>query len=178
MNFSDALKLSIVQGDRLSLTATTLELYKASTARLTPNTWHHILLRLAGNTAKVFLDGTEAISNSITSNVNINPYSLTLGGFVGYMDEFVFRNEAGTGTPTVPTSSYEASSGSITITPTTSNAPITRAVWSCEKLPEGLTLSSSGVLSGHPTTAGTYNCNVQVATNWGTATKTIKITIS
>ena len=176
MNFSDALKLSIAQGNKLSLTSPIWKLYKYSTVEFTPSTWHHILLRLLENTAKVFLDGTEAISTSIASNIDITPTALTLGGYVGYMYEFVFRDEAGTGAPTVPTSPYEIGTGSATTT--TSNAPVTRAVWSCSNLPEGLTLSSSGVLSGHPTTAGTYNCNVQVATNWGTASKTIKITVS
>ena len=58
-----------------------------------------------------------------------------------------------------------------------SNAPVTRVNWSCDNLPEGLTLSSSGVLSGRPTTAGTYACNFSVETNWSIATKTINIIV-
>ncbi len=65
-----------------------------------------------------------------------------------------------------------------TPTSTYSNAPVTRAVWSCENLPDGLTLSNTGLLSGHPTTAGTYDIVVQVTTNWGTATKTIRIVVA
>jgi hypothetical protein len=42
--------------------------------------------------------------------------------------------------------------------------------------PPGLDLSSSGVLSGTPTTAGTYNFNVQVS-GGGTATKAFSLTI-
>ena len=59
-----------------------------------------------------------------------------------------------------------------------SNAPVTRAVWTCTDLPNGLTLSADGKLSGRPTTAGTYTCTVQVATNWGTATKNISIRVT
>ena len=57
------------------------------------------------------------------------------------------------------------------------DAPVTRTTWSCANLPDGLTLSTDGKLSGKPTTTGTYNCNVQVSTNWGTATRTITITV-
>ena len=56
--------------------------------------------------------------------------------------------------------------------------PVTRAVWSCEGLPEGLTLSKNGILSGRPTTIGNYTCTVSVTTNWGTATKTINIQVT
>ena len=57
------------------------------------------------------------------------------------------------------------------------NAPVTRSVWSCANLPDGVTLSESGELSGHPTVAGTYTCNITVETNWGTATKAVSITV-
>lgn len=63
-------------------------------------------------------------------------------------------------------------------TPTHSNAPVTHTAWACETLPDGLTLSSTGLLSGHPTTAGTYDCIFSVATNWGTATKTVRIVVA
>ena len=58
------------------------------------------------------------------------------------------------------------------------NAPVTRVKWECDNLPAGLELSESGQLSGHPTVAGTYNCNVSVTTNWGKATKTIRIQVT
>ena len=58
------------------------------------------------------------------------------------------------------------------------NAPVTRAVWTCNNLPAGLTLSTDGKLSGRPTATGTYTCTVQVATNWGTATKNISIRVT
>ena len=168
------LTLSIGNDGTLNLKSAIWALDETSTLTLEPDTWYHVLLRLSEGTASVYLDGTQALSGNV-SGEDITPQSLTLGGYVGYMDEFVFRDGAGTGAPTVPTSAYETGAG---LAPTSSNAPVTRVAWSCNNLPEGLTLSSSGVLSGHPTTAGTYNCDVSVATNWGTATKTIKITVS
>ena len=168
------LTLSITNDGELNLKSAIWGLDETSTLTLEADTWHHVLLRLSSGTASVYLDGVQALSGSV-SGEDITPEALILGGYTGYIDEFVFRDEAGTCAPTVPTSAYETGSGTA---PTTSNAPVTRAVWSCEDLPEGLTLSNSGVLSGHPTTAGTYNCNVQVATNWGTANKVIKITVS
>ncbi len=58
-----------------------------------------------------------------------------------------------------------------------SNAPVTQASWTCSNLPDGLTLSNTGLISGTPTTAGIYDCNVSVTTNWGTPTKTIRINV-
>ena len=57
------------------------------------------------------------------------------------------------------------------------NAPVTRAVWSSSNLPDGLTLSESGLLTGHPTTAGSFECSVSVTTNWGTNSKNLRIVI-
>jgi hypothetical protein len=55
-------------------------------------------------------------------------------------------------------------------------APIT---WSIEdgSLPDGLTLSDSGVISGTPTTAGTFSFTVNAANSVGTDIKTLSITI-
>ena len=57
------------------------------------------------------------------------------------------------------------------------NAPVTRVNWSSDNLPPGLTLSESGLLTGHPTVDGTFDCSVSVNTNWGTNTKNIRIVI-
>ncbi|MBQ7594089.1 MAG: C-type lectin domain-containing protein [Synergistaceae bacterium] len=79
-------------------------LSETSTTTLTANIWQHILLRLKKGTAKVFLDGVEILSASMTSSVS--PSTVTLGGFIGYMDEFCFKHSAGTGAPIVPTQPY------------------------------------------------------------------------
>ena len=67
--------------------------------------WKHILLRLKNGTAKVFLDGVEILSAALPTILTV-PETITLGGFIGYMDEFCFRHSAGTGTPIVPIQPY------------------------------------------------------------------------
>lgn len=57
------------------------------------------------------------------------------------------------------------------------NAYITRREWTAENLPEGLTLSKAGKLTGKPTEAGVYDVPVTVETNWGSATKNINIKV-
>lgn len=58
-----------------------------------------------------------------------------------------------------------------------SNAPVNYTIWSGEILPEGLSLSESGLLTGRPTVSGSYQSQIQLRTNWGVATKTINLTI-
>ena len=157
------------------LTSSTWDIDKTSQATITAEEWHHILLRITGEEVYVYLDGAEALRAPIYGNLeDITPEVMTLGGYVGYMDEFAFRRNAGTGAPAVPEYPYETN---VVTKQVVRSAPVTRASWSCANLPEGLTLSSSGQLTGHPTTAGTYDCDVTVATNWGTDTKTIKIVV-
>lgn len=56
---------------------------------------------------------------------------------------------------------------------------ITSVVWSAANLPDGLTLGeSTGIISGTPTTPGTYTTNVTVVTNWGTDTKSLTIVVA
>ena len=57
------------------------------------------------------------------------------------------------------------------------NTPVTRVSWASDNLPPGLTLSESGLLTGHPTVAGTFDCSVSVSTNWGTNSKNLRIVI-
>ncbi len=104
LNLDNELALSIESG-ALQLTSTSWGIEETSQTTLTADTWQHVLLRLSGGTAKVYLDGTEALSASITGNV-IEPETVRLGGYYGFMDEFVFRNEAGTDAPTIPTHPY------------------------------------------------------------------------
>ncbi len=135
------------------------------------NNWNHILLRLINNNAYVFINGNLAINAPISGN-SLSTDSVTLGGFTGYLDEFIFRNGndiAYSEYVSVPVKPY----GSIA----NNNAPVTRVNWSCNNLPEGLTLSPSGLLSGRPTKAGTYNCIVSVTTNWGTSNLAVRIVV-
>ena len=79
-------------------------LSETSTETLTADTWQHILLRIKHRTAKVFLDGAEVLSVPMTSK--ISPERIIFGGYVGYMDEFMFRHSAGHGPPKIPTEPY------------------------------------------------------------------------
>ena len=170
------LSLNLTYDGRLQLTSDAWNILKASSTALEAGIWQHILLRITGGCAYVFIDGVQVLKAGITGTGAITPERVTLGGYVGYMDEFAFRRNAGTEAPEVPTTAYEMGVVTIERVPTV-NAPVTRAVWSAEGLPDGLSLSESGVLTGHPTTAGSYESTVTVTTNWGTATKTIGIVI-
>ncbi len=105
------LTLSIADGGALSLVSPTWGLNETSTLTLDPDTWYHVLLRFSKRTASVYLDGEQALSGKV-SGEDLIPESIVLGGYTGYMDEFVFRNGAGTGSPIVPTLAYEMSTGS------------------------------------------------------------------
>ena len=59
----------------------------------------------------------------------------------------------------------------------TGDTPITWTIAS-GNLPNGLTLSSAGVISGTPTTAGTFNFTVKAINSAGNDTKALSITIS
>lgn len=172
MSFGDDLTLGIRSDGKITLQSETWSLDETSSLTMSADTWQHILFRLSNGEASVYLDGALALSGNISGTV-ITPENLELGGYVGYMDEFVFRDGANTGTPIVPTVAYETGTA-----PIRGNAPVTRVLWTCEDLPEGLTLSADGKLSGRPTVAGTYTCAVNVTTNWGTASKTINIRVT
>ena len=172
------LVLAVTASSTLQLTSTDWGIDAATTTEITSDVWHHLLLRISGQYITLYVDGTQAISEAITGTDTLKPEAVTLGGYVGYMDEFAFRRNAGSGVPTVPTTAYGAEIVPVEVPSVVSNAPVSRVAWSCENLPEGLTLSSAGVLSGHPTTAGMYECEFSVATNWGTATKTVRIVVA
>ena len=86
---------------------------------LAEKTWHHVMLRICNQTAKIFVDGAEETSAILPENVVIRPQKARIGtynsatsGATIYIDEFVFRHSAGTGTPAVPTSCYLPYAGS------------------------------------------------------------------
>ena len=172
------LTLAVTASSTLQLISTDWDIDSTSTTEITPSVWYHLLLRISGETCTLFIDGVQALSEAITGTDTLKPEAVTLGGYVGYMDEFAFRRNAGSGVPEVPTTAYGTEIVPVEVPSAVNNAPVSRAAWSCENLPEGLTLSSAGVLSGHPTTAGTYECEFSVDTNWGTATKTVRIVVA
>ena len=81
-----------------------------STTAFTASAWQHVLLRVSNNILKVFIEGTECISEALTPDVTLSVNSVKLGytstqGAL-FIDEFVFRHSAGMDTPTVPTHPY------------------------------------------------------------------------
>ena len=164
--------LAIASDGSLYLTSVNWHMETAHTnIKIPALVWHHILLRITGGYAYVFVDGTEELRAEIGGTDTLEPITVQLGPFFGYIDEFVFRRNAGSGAPIVPRVPYD------NVPSVNNNALVTRSTWSCRNLPNGLQLSTNGILSGHPTTSGTYNCDVTVSTNWGTDTKTIKIVV-
>lgn len=92
------LTLSVNSSGQLEL------LSETSTVTITGE-WQHILLRLKDGAARVFLDGVKVLSAVLPATLT-EPEIITLGGYVGYMDEFCFRHSAGIGTPLIPTQPY------------------------------------------------------------------------
>lgn len=59
-----------------------------------------------------------------------------------------------------------------------SPSDITSVVWEASNLPAGLTIGeSTGIISGTPTTPGSYTVNLTVTTNWGTDTESMTIIV-
>ncbi len=166
------------EASTVGITCLTWGINATASTILDYDTWYHLLLRISNEQGKLYIDGTEAISANIGGST-LRPSTITLGGYIGYLDEFVFRRNAGTGAQEIPTSAYgaEVITETVEVENLPNNAPVSRVAWSCQNLPEGLTLSRAGVLSGHPTTAGEYECDVSVSTNWNTTTKTIRIVV-
>ena len=82
--------------------------------------------------------------------------------------------------PTITTSSLSNATAGQSYSATlaaTGSSPITWSVYS-GSLPSGLTLSSSGVISGTPAAAGTYTFTVKASNSGGDATKTFTLVIA
>ena len=81
------------------------------TTVLAVNEWHHIMLRISNQTAKIFINGAEEIIIALSENKSLIPTQARIGYFSAiayayYIDEFLFRHSTSTETPTVPTSPY------------------------------------------------------------------------
>ena len=108
INLSGLFALKFVNGE-VNLTSEAFGLNASSNgAVFTPGTWQHILTRIDNGNIYVYLDGTQIISATLL-NATIQPEYITVGGFMGLLDEFVFKHDAGTGEPIIPTAQYNAS---------------------------------------------------------------------
>ena len=77
-----------------------------SSTPLTLDTWQHVLLRFSQGYCTLYLDGVQVLGAEMSGDVLTS--EVQLGGYVGYMDEFVFRASAGSGTPKIPAAPYNA----------------------------------------------------------------------
>ena len=70
------------------------------------NAFTHILVRLSGGTASIYIGGVASGSVSGLAG-SFSATEIRLGGIAGQMDEFMFSHRAGTGTPSVPANPYQ-----------------------------------------------------------------------
>ena len=168
-NFNDALSLAIAHDGTLRMRSDAWNIEASSTSTVSPDSQQHLMLRFRDSFAYVYLNG-QLVFSAPCSGSDISPDSFSLGGFSGFIDEFIFRHYASEGTPIIPDRPYE-------IILRHNSAPVTFATWSASNLPDGLSLSSSGLLEGTPTTAGSFISNVSVNTNWGTHSINLRFVI-
>jgi hypothetical protein len=98
--------LGLSTSNQLSLISTTFGLSLTTSGTLTINEWNHVLIRLTGGSASIFINGAAVGSAAMTAGVTITPTLVKIGGFQGQVDEFLFKHTAKTGNPTVPTEPY------------------------------------------------------------------------
>ncbi len=147
-----------------------------------PSAFHDVT---SGTNAVPCTAGTPTCSGGMTAGYTAGPgYDLATGW--GSVDAWVFAHGfAGSAPPVTITASSSLQSGatgnaySLTLTASGGTAPYTWTVASGSSLPPGFSLSSSGVLSGTPTTAGSYSFTIQVTDSAGaSAMQTFQITIT
>lgn len=115
-------------------------------------------------------EGTVTNSGALTNNGTINNF--------GTLPD----NIQGTAPPSITTTSLDdgAENAAYTATLAADGEP-TSWTWSADtnsSLPPGLALSTSGVISGTPTTQGTYNFTVTTTNSGGSDSKSLSITIN
>lgn len=115
-------------------------------------------------------EGTVANSGALTNNGTINNF--------GTLPD----NIQGTAPPSITTTSLDdgAENAAYTATLAADGEP-TSWTWNADtnsSLPPGLALSTSGVISGTPTTQGTYNFTVTATNSGGFDSKSLSITIN
>jgi hypothetical protein len=90
-------------------------------------------------------------------------------------------NNGGQGTaPTITTTSLQGGTVGTAYSQTLTASGDTPITWNKESgtLPDGLTLSTAGVISGNPTTANTFTFTVKATNAAGSKTKSLSITIA
>ena len=136
-------------------------------------------------------------SGSLPAGLTLNASTGTISGTptTAGTSTFTVRAANSSGSGTKQFSITVAQADSTTITITTSTLPsgtvgtaysaqlassVSNTSWSVSSgnLPGGLTLNSSGVISGTPTTSGAFNFTVRAVSGNASATKTLSITVN
>ncbi len=102
-----AFTISREASGKIKLTCSAWDLNASGALVIGSNSWHHIRVRISNNSAMLYVDGVSAITANLTANVSLNITECRIGGFNGYIDEFVYR-DALDSTTDVPTSQYKA----------------------------------------------------------------------
>jgi uncharacterized protein YhjY with autotransporter beta-barrel domain len=191
---SAAVTVSITVGTpTISLTPTTL-------ANPTAETPYSVSVTAAGGTAPYTFSVS---SGSLPAGLSLNTATGVVSGTTNVAGSFTFSLRAadsstGTGAPFSATNSYTVNVGAptITVTPATLPAASVAATYtqqltasggvgpyaytlSSGSLPAGLTLNSSGLLSGTPTAGGSFTLTVQAAdAHLFTGTRSYTLTVS
>ena len=101
-----AFAISRDSSGKIKLVASAWNLNATGSAVIGTNSWHHLRVRISNNTATLYADGASSLTASLTANTAINVTECRVGGFNGYIDEFVYR-DALDATPAVPSSAYK-----------------------------------------------------------------------
>ena len=107
------LKLSLTTSGLLNFVSSGLGAESTSgMTALTKNIWYHILVRISGGRARVYLDGHLELATALSPETELAVGQVRIGNDLSkynvFIDEFVFRHSAGKGLPKIPTEPYNA----------------------------------------------------------------------
>ena len=104
----NVLTLGLDTSRRIMLTCTSWGVAVTSTGSLALSTWSHVLLRVSGGIATVYVDSVQYLTASLTAGVVLSVTEARLGGFVGQADEFLFKHTASSSLPVVSAEPYRS----------------------------------------------------------------------
>lgn len=104
---STVLTLGLDTSSRVVLACSAWGASATGTGSLALNTWSHVLLRVSNGTATVYVDGAQVLSASLTTGVALAVTEARLGGFVGQLDELLFKHAVNLSAPKAPTEPYQ-----------------------------------------------------------------------
>lgn len=103
----ELLVLSKTAENKLRLVSGAFEVDRTSESTLQQDMFSHVMLRISGGEAILFLNSVELFRQALSPNVTLDVSEVRLGGFAGELDEFRFSYAAGTTPPAVPQAPYQ-----------------------------------------------------------------------